>query len=95
MINKGDSVRMVDHSRHMDLLPDGKVEHLGEPGGIHAGDNLIVIEVGLKLPTEIGPFSNDPIMNDTLLYNATKRYYICTHTRFLAKVCPNCGQSLQ
>jgi hypothetical protein len=95
MLQKGDVVKVIDHSYHVSLLPDGKPKHQSAFGGIYADDKLIVVETNCQFPSYDDDYGT--VINDTLLWNETKGYYIFFRAKALksiGRVCPFCGNSL-
>jgi hypothetical protein len=77
----GDKVVMLDESYSTALLPNGEVREEFETGGVYTEDELYVALLGCKMPS-MAIFSKSQ-KNDTVLYNKTKGYYVCTQERFL------------
>jgi hypothetical protein len=94
MLQKGDVVKVLDHSGHISLLPNGKPTHTIDYGGIYSNDKLIVVWIDCNLNQ---PYEEHVYHNNILIWNETRKYYTFFESRFLkviGKTCPHCGYIL-
>lgn len=93
----GDKVIIKDHSWHSDLdCERGRPYHMADTGGIHTGDDCIVVAVNCSFPPMdyCETFSTEPgKQSDVLLFNRTKKIFMFFRSNQLQKigeVCPIC-----
>lgn len=86
MVKVGDRVILTDESYCISLLPDGVIKSENVCGGAHTESEFTVVATGGAYPSATFLDYEGEMKNDALLWNNTKKYYICTQVRFLKKL---------